>query len=149
MSVACRITRPNGSGGDYDEEAMSDQLREIVEQQWAKVAPPEFMAVVLKLSLANYRIVDKYVTEFGERAMRLRDQAWQEHNQDRVPVPCPHFQPSWCVMDVDRRTVELLKAEATCPECDEAAKHAYSDATTPGFFSAKCAKHSKAEAKHD
>lgn len=28
-----------------------------------------------------------------------------------------------------------------CPDCDEAAKHAYSDATTPGFFYSKCAKH--------
>jgi hypothetical protein len=31
--------------------------------------------------------------------------------------------------------------QETCPDCDEAAKHAYSDATTPGFFSPKCAKH--------
>jgi hypothetical protein len=32
-------------------------------------------------------------------------------------------------------------APSQCADCDEAAKHAYSDATTPGFFSAKCAKH--------
>ena len=29
-----------------------------------------------------------------------------------------------------------------CTECDKAARHAYSDATTPGFFSPKCSKHS-------
>ncbi|HET7150852.1 MAG TPA: hypothetical protein VFI60_05540 [Candidatus Acidoferrum sp.] len=28
-----------------------------------------------------------------------------------------------------------------CPDCDEAARHAYSDATTPGFFNPKCPKH--------
>jgi hypothetical protein len=28
-----------------------------------------------------------------------------------------------------------------CKDCEEAAKHAYSDATTPGFFSPKCQKH--------
>lgn len=28
-----------------------------------------------------------------------------------------------------------------CKDCDEAAKHAYSDATTPGFFSPTCARH--------
>jgi hypothetical protein len=32
-----------------------------------------------------------------------------------------------------------------CKDCDEAAKHAYSDATTPGFFSPKCARHASAE----
>ena len=31
-----------------------------------------------------------------------------------------------------------------CPDCDDAAKLAYSDATTPGFFSAKCPKHREA-----
>lgn len=29
----------------------------------------------------------------------------------------------------------------TCKDCNEAARHAYSDATTPGFFSPKCEKH--------
>ena len=33
------------------------------------------------------------------------------------------------------------KDEARCADCDAAAKHAYSDATTPGFFSDKCSKH--------
>lgn len=33
------------------------------------------------------------------------------------------------------------EGEARCPECDTAAKRAYSDATTPGFFSPKCSKH--------
>lgn len=28
-----------------------------------------------------------------------------------------------------------------CPDCEEAARHAYSDATTPGFFNPKCPKH--------
>ena len=31
--------------------------------------------------------------------------------------------------------------EPTCKDCETAAKHAYSDATTPGFFSPKCTKH--------
>jgi len=31
--------------------------------------------------------------------------------------------------------------QAGCPDCDEAAKHAYSDATTPGFFYSKCERH--------
>lgn len=30
---------------------------------------------------------------------------------------------------------------APCPDCDEAARQAYSDATTPGFFSPYCEKH--------
>lgn len=29
----------------------------------------------------------------------------------------------------------------TCPDCDAAKKHAYSDATIPGFFFATCEKH--------
>jgi hypothetical protein len=28
-----------------------------------------------------------------------------------------------------------------CPDCEDAAQHAYSDATTAGFFYSKCAKH--------
>jgi TolA-binding protein len=36
--------------------------------------------------------------------------------------------------------------DTACSDCDEAAKHAYSDATTPGFFSPKCRKHRKADA---
>jgi hypothetical protein len=34
-----------------------------------------------------------------------------------------------------------VESPKRCMDCDEAAKHAYSDATTPGFFSPKCAKH--------
>lgn len=28
-----------------------------------------------------------------------------------------------------------------CEDCNKAARHAYSDATTPGFFDPRCAKH--------
>lgn len=31
--------------------------------------------------------------------------------------------------------------ELPCPECQECKRHAYSDATTPGFFYDKCEKH--------
>ena len=47
-----------------------------------------------------------------------------------------------------RKAVALLLASRTtpvapdpCPDCAEAARHAYSDATTPGFFSPRCSKH--------
>lgn len=32
-----------------------------------------------------------------------------------------------------------------CPDCDEARRHAYSDATTPGFFYPRCEKHRERE----
>ena len=40
----------------------------------------------------------------------------------------------------------LPSATERCLDCDECAKHAYSDASTPGFFSDKCSKHRKASA---
>jgi len=40
-------------------------------------------------------------------------------------------------------TGQAQEAPKGCPDCNEAAKHAYSDATTAGFFSPKCSKHSK------
>lgn len=36
---------------------------------------------------------------------------------------------------------ENMPTEPRCEDCDAAARHAYSDATTPGFFPAKCKKH--------
>jgi len=36
--------------------------------------------------------------------------------------------------------------EQSCPDCERAAKHAHSDATTPGFFHDKCQKHRTASA---
>ena len=36
-----------------------------------------------------------------------------------------------------------LDAAANCPDCREAKAHAYSDATTPGFFYTECEKHRK------
>ena len=33
------------------------------------------------------------------------------------------------------------ESDKSCPDCDEAAKLAYSDATTPGFFYPRCRKH--------
>ena len=44
------------------------------------------------------------------------------------------------------KSEEVQQAPATCPDCDKAASHAYSDATTPGFFFNKCAKHREAPA---
>lgn len=38
-------------------------------------------------------------------------------------------------------------ADAPCAECDECAKQANSDATTPGFFHNKCPKHRAADEK--
>lgn len=38
-----------------------------------------------------------------------------------------------------------LPAPPRCADCDEAAKHAYSDATTPGFFDPNCKKHRKSK----
>ncbi len=32
-------------------------------------------------------------------------------------------------------------AEKDCPDCQAAKRHAYSDATTPGFFFTQCDKH--------
>ena len=44
---------------------------------------------------------------------------------------------------IGRRRASWIKIlpVATCPDCDAAAKHAYADATTPGFFYSKCVKH--------
>lgn len=36
---------------------------------------------------------------------------------------------------------------ANCPDCQEAKRHAYSDATTPGFFYTECERHRKREGK--
>ncbi len=40
--------------------------------------------------------------------------------------------------EVCERLLELL---GPCPACEEADKHANSDATTPGFFYSRCRKH--------
>jgi hypothetical protein len=39
---------------------------------------------------------------------------------------------------------EYAATITACEECDRAARHAYSDATTPGFFHDKCEKHRQA-----
>ena len=41
------------------------------------------------------------------------------------------------------------KQGASCKDCEEAAKHAASDATTPGFFHDKCAKHRTTDSNHE
>jgi hypothetical protein len=44
-------------------------------------------------------------------------------------------------MYTDAKNALAERGATPCPDCDEAAKHAYSDATTPGFFSPFCSKH--------
>jgi hypothetical protein len=49
--------------------------------------------------------------------------------------------------DLAKEIADSLEAVLTnskigdCPDCEAAAKHAYSDTTTPGFFHDKCEKH--------
>lgn len=40
-----------------------------------------------------------------------------------------------------RSLPEIVKANKECPDCCEAKRHAYSDATTPGLFKPYCSKH--------
>lgn len=40
-----------------------------------------------------------------------------------------------------QQLLDKAKETANCPDCRKAAKHAYSDATTPGFFYDTCEKH--------
>ena len=48
------------------------------------------------------------------------------------PCPCQ------CHNNIVR---SLPQSSDKCPDCESAVKHAYSDATTPGFFSPKCTRH--------
>lgn len=41
------------------------------------------------------------------------------------------------------------EATESCKDCDEAARLAYSDATTPGFFHLRCEKYRKGENAHE
>lgn len=47
----------------------------------------------------------------------------------------------WANLQKLSEVAEAAPTADGCKDCDEAAKHAYSDATTPGFFSPKCSKH--------
>lgn len=48
-----------------------------------------------------------------------------------------------CVLaEIDALEAATTKQPELCPDCADAARLAYSDATTPGFFNPKCAKHS-------
>jgi hypothetical protein len=42
------------------------------------------------------------------------------------------------------QSAKALRSRADCPECRAAKRHAYSDATTPGFFYTTCEAHRKA-----
>ncbi|HEX5426530.1 MAG TPA: hypothetical protein VFW94_23485 [Candidatus Acidoferrales bacterium] len=39
--------------------------------------------------------------------------------------------------------IRLQDEIANCPDCQAAKRHAYSDATTPGFFYTECDRHRK------
>jgi NTP pyrophosphatase (non-canonical NTP hydrolase) len=68
-----------------------------------------------------------------------------EHNPKRAEAAGqPPAQPTQVCPGEDARECGELAGQPGSqpgPDCDEAAKHAYSDATTPGFFEPKCSKH--------
>jgi hypothetical protein len=47
----------------------------------------------------------------------------------------------WNLPSLPRALPDLAAQIAACPDCIAAKKHAYSDATTPGFFYTECEKH--------
>lgn len=44
-------------------------------------------------------------------------------------------------IELQRAALEAATAKQPCPDCAEAARLAYSEAATPGFFNPKCSKH--------
>lgn len=60
--------------------------------------------------------------------MHAREQA---ERIDLAAVPSPQL---W-------QAISRWKKRAACEDCAASARHAYSDATTPGFFHDKCQKH--------
>ena len=69
----------------------------------------------------------------GELTKRIRANQQSESIDEPYIVQCPSLSAA---------VAEPVGAQPSpCADCDEAAKLAYSDATTPGFFEPKCAKH--------
>jgi hypothetical protein len=66
------------------------------------------------------------------------DCAYEAWNRGEVRIT-----PEEYVAIVHAAKAGLAKAEGVsrCADCDACARHAYSDATTPGFFYNKCEKH--------
>jgi hypothetical protein len=66
-------------------------------------------------------------------------------NGNDADMPCayPSEGKHGCLRDKRLAAKEPIR----CADCDECARHAYSDATTPGFFSPKCKTHSAKEPK--
>jgi len=72
-------------------------------------------------------------------AEKLREKQHQQKLTDEILGPGAYFE----VNAFDPSKGEISKPE-TCPDCDKAKRHAYSDAATPGFFYTECEKHRKA-----
>jgi hypothetical protein len=66
--------------------------------------------------------------------LRVARTAW--HEEFGVPVSFAYARFLQAIGDVADALDRL-----TCEDCAKAAKHAYSDATTPGFFPDKCPRH--------
>ncbi|MDE2105473.1 MAG: hypothetical protein KGL39_50060 [Patescibacteria group bacterium] len=65
---------------------------------------------------------------------------WEKGGRDLDPNN-PEDVAAW--QERDRQAAALLVSDeiANCPDCIAAKKHAYSDATTPGFFYTECERH--------
>jgi hypothetical protein len=91
---------------------------------------------------------------------------YQHHNLgvailDLLRVAIIELNPEWCKKPITEKSldrpsvpvhtkeigedmfkkIDAIISDAECPDCIAARKHAYSDATTPGFFSPYCSKH--------
>jgi hypothetical protein len=77
-----------------------------------------------------------------EKWATQRDLCWR--NCDWRHVAKDAYKAGW-------QAASTIRQEGTeqCKDCDEAAKHAYSDATTPGFFEPKCKKHRASQASRE
>ena len=64
---------------------------------------------------------------------------WDRLGQSTVQNPDDRHDPP----SDFQQSVDTAKEIANCPDCQAAKKHAYSDATTPGFFYTECDKHRK------
>ena len=65
------------------------------------------------------------------------------YGTDEYGTKIPMRDGNQCADDLEAHAAQASVAPP-CADCDECARHAYSDATTPGFFYSKCEKHRQA-----
>ena len=91
----------------------------------------------------------------GFRVLRLGGTLIFKWNERDVPVsqvlaltPESPLLGNRCGRSAQSHWIIFVKQAERCADCDEAARFAYSDATTPGFFSPKCSKHREGRTSH-